>query len=113
MANFINEQAEEPVAKKKIFQDNLLTGFILGGLTPVIALVVYYYTKVAPNGWSVFFKFLLTEKRLLSSLTVICLVPNIGLFTLFVNTRKDKIAKGIFAATLLFAVASLLIKFLG
>ncbi len=94
-------------------KDTLARGFILGFLTPVMALVVYYYAKISPNSWAEFFRFLLTEKRLLSSLTVICLVPNIALFTLFINTHRDQTAKGIFGATLLFAIVSLLIKFLG
>jgi hypothetical protein len=99
--------------KKKLFGDTLLTGSLLGLVAPVLALVIYYYAKVSPNSWSVFFNYLGTEKRLLSSLTVICLLPNIALFTLFINTRRDQVAKGIFGATLLFAITSLLIKFLG
>ncbi len=99
--------------KRKLFGDTLLTGLLLGFLTPVLALVVYFYAKVAPNSWSDFFRHLATEKRLLSGLTVVSLLPNIALFTLFINTHRDRIAKGIFGATLLFAITSLLIKFLG
>jgi prepilin signal peptidase PulO-like enzyme (type II secretory pathway) len=85
----------------------------MGLITPVLALVVYYYAKIAPNSWSDFFKYLGMEKRLLSSLTVICLVPNIALFTWFINTHRDQTAKGIFGVTLLFAIVSLLVKFIG
>jgi prepilin signal peptidase PulO-like enzyme (type II secretory pathway) len=94
-------------------KDTLTRGFIIGLLAPVITLVGYYYAKVAPNSWGDFFKFLGTEKRLLSSLTVICLLPNIALFTWFINTHRDATAKGIFAVTLLFAIVSLLVKFIG
>lgn len=99
--------------KKKYLGDTLLTGAMLGLVTPVLALLIYYYAKVSPNSWSEFFKYLGMEKRLLSSLTVICLLPNIALFTLFINTHRDQVAKGIFGATLVFAITSLLIKFLG
>jgi prepilin signal peptidase PulO-like enzyme (type II secretory pathway) len=94
-------------------KDTLSRGFIIGLLTPVVALVAYYYAKIAPNSWADFFKYLGMEKRLLSSLTVICLVPNIALFTLFINTHRDQTAKGIFGVTLLFAIVSLLVKFVG
>lgn len=94
-------------------KDTLTRGFILGLLTPIIALTVYYYAKIAPNTWGEFLRYLVTEKRLLSGLTVICLIPNIALFTLFINTHRDQTAKGIFGVTLLFAIVSLLIKFLG
>lgn len=111
MPEEIQPQITETKTVRK--NDTLLLGFLLGLVAPVIALVIYYYAKITPNSWSDFFKFLTMEKRLLSSLTVICLLPNIALFTLFVNTRRDQSAKGIFVATLLFAISSLLIKFLG
>jgi magnesium-transporting ATPase (P-type) len=98
---------------KRIFKDTLVWGFIIGLITPFLALLVYYYAKIAPNTWADFFRFLTLEKRLLSSLTVVCLIPNIALFTLFINTKKDQIAKGIFGTTVIFAIASLIIKFLG
>jgi magnesium-transporting ATPase (P-type) len=108
-ATTIEKQPED----KRIFRDTLLWGFIIGLITPFLAFIAYYYAKIAPNSWSDFFRFLAIEKRLLSSMTVICLIPNIALFTIFINTRKDQIAKGIFGVTLVFAIASLLVKFLG
>jgi hypothetical protein len=102
-----------PIKGKFWIKDTLFLGFIFGLIAPVMALVIYYYSKIAPNSWGDFFRFLTTEKRLLSSLTVICLLPNIALFTIFINTRRDQIAKGIFGVTLIFAITSLLIKFLG
>jgi len=35
------------------------------------------------------------------------------IFTLYINTRRDQTAKGIFGITVIFAIASLLFKFLG
>lgn len=105
------ENMEETKKSKK--HDTLTLGFLLGGIAPVLALLVYYYAKIYPNSWADFFKYLGSEKRLLSSLTVICLLPNIALFTIFVNTRRDQLAKGVFGITLLFAIVSLLVKFLG
>ena len=107
-----SNQSQETGSPKSFFTDNLKTGFLLGSLTPVICVVIYYYVQIAPNTWQDFFRYLLQEKKLLSSLTVICLLPNIGFFTWFINSHKDKTAKGIFAATVIYAIASLLIKFL-
>lgn len=108
-----DESTHSALSKPFWKKDTLALGFILGLLTPVIALTVYYYAKVSPNSWGEFFRYLVMEKRLLSGLTVICLLPNIALFTLFINTHRDQTAKGIFGVTLLFAIVSLLIKFLG
>jgi hypothetical protein len=40
-----------------------------------------------------------------------CLVLNIALFTYYINTHRDQTAKGIFTITLLYAIASLAVKF--
>lgn len=88
-------------------------GIVLGLMMPLLGLVIYYYWRIAPNSWSAFFHYLKIEKRLLSSLTVVCLLMNVGVFTYYVNNRKDNTAKGIFAITVLYAIVSLLVKFLG
>lgn len=98
----------------KIFnRNNRRFGLLLGALTPLLGVVVYYYWKIYPNSWSTFMQYLGTEKRLLSSLTVVCLLFNVGIFTYYVNTQRDETGKGIFAATLVYAIASLLVKFWG
>ena len=94
-------------------RNSLKLGLLLGLLVPLLGVVIYYYWKISPNSWSVFLQYLAVEKRLLSSLTVICLLLNVALFTGYVNTRRDETAKGIFAITLVYAIASLLVKFLG
>jgi flagellar basal body-associated protein FliL len=104
--------SQESGRSKSFFTDSLKTGLLIGIITPALGVVVYYYWQIAPNPWHDFFKYLLQEKKLLSSLTVICLLPNIACFTWFINSHKDKTAKGIFAATVVYAIASLLIKFL-
>jgi hypothetical protein len=41
-----------------------------------------------------------------------CLVANIGIFTLFINTNKYQTAKGIFIATIVYGLGFLLLKLL-
>lgn len=94
-------------------RDNLKLGLLLGGLLPLAGIAVFYYWRIYPNEWGSFLAYLKTEKRLLASLTVVCLLLNVGLFTWYVNTRRDQTAKGIFAMSLLYGVASLLVKFFG
>jgi CHASE3 domain sensor protein len=94
-------------------KNSLKFGLVLGLLLPMLGVVIYYYWKIAPNSWYAFFQYLKIEKRLLSSLTVVCLLLNVGVFTYYVNTRKDETAKGIFAITLLYGIVSLLVKFFG
>lgn len=73
--------------------DNLKLGLIIGFLLPFIGVVVFYFWKVYPNDFGIYLKYLSIEKRLLSSLTVICLLLNIVAFTFYVNRHLDKTAR--------------------
>jgi hypothetical protein len=53
------------------------------------------------------------NKPLITAITIPCLLVNIIFFTYFINTRKDETAKGVFAVTIMYAVAALLFKFFG
>lgn len=94
-------------------KDNLRFGILLGFLGPLISLIVYYFIKFYPT-FSVadFFRFVAQNKNQVTAISVPCLILNIALFTIYINTRRDKTAKGIFAITLVYAIAALLLKFL-
>ena len=51
--------------------------------------------------------------NLITAWISVSLFANALLFTLFVNAKIDKTAKGIFLVTVIYAVTALLIKFLG
>jgi hypothetical protein len=86
---------------------------VLGLVAPIISLVIYYFIKFYPT-FSVkdFFDFLRTNKSQITAVSVPCLVLNIALFTYYINSHKDSTAKGIFAATLIYAILALLFKFI-
>ncbi|MEO7311572.1 MAG: hypothetical protein ABIX01_14305 [Chitinophagaceae bacterium] len=94
-------------------RDNLKFGLLLGFFTPFLGVVIYYYWKISPNTWSDFFHYLKTNKSLVTSMTMVCLFLNVVVFTIYINTRRDKTAKGVFAITVVFAIASLLFKYFG
>ncbi len=93
-------------------KDNLKFGLLIGFIAPFISLVAYYLIKFYPL-FTVrdFFDFMTQNKSQITAISVPCLVLNIALFTYYINTRKDKTARGIFAVTLLFAISSVLLKF--
>jgi hypothetical protein len=93
-------------------KDNLKFGILLGFIAPLISLAAYYLLKFFPLfSVSDFLDFMTQNKSQITAISVPCLVLNIALFTYYINTRKDKTAKGIFAVTLLFAISSVLLKF--
>jgi hypothetical protein len=93
-------------------KDNLRFGILLGFLAPLISLVVYYFVKFRLFSVGEFFSFIAANKNMVTAISVPCLVLNIALFTFYINTRRDKTAKGIFAITLVYAIAALLLKYL-
>ncbi|MDP4149914.1 MAG: hypothetical protein Q8927_20445 [Bacteroidota bacterium] len=94
-------------------KDNLRFGMILGLIAPIVSLVIYYFVKFFPL-YSVgeFFFFIRTNRSQITAVSVPCLVLNIALFTFYINSHRDSTAKGIFAATLIYAILALAIKYL-
>jgi hypothetical protein len=86
---------------------------ILGLVAPLLSLVVYYFVKIYPL-YTVrdFFSFIQSNKTQITAISVPCLVLNIVLFTVYINSHRDKTAKGVFAATLIYAIIALLFKFI-
>ncbi len=93
-------------------RDNLKFGILLGLLGPVLGLTVIYFLKFASFGFGEFLEMFFRENRLITSIGALSLLANAVLFTLYVNTHRDKTAKGIFLVTLLFGIAILVLKIL-
>jgi uncharacterized membrane protein SpoIIM required for sporulation len=92
--------------------DNLKLGFILGLLGPALGLVVIYFIKFPSQSFGEFFDFFIHDNKMITSVGSLSLLANVILFTLYINTHRDKTAKGIFAVTLIYGVGILLLKIL-
>ena len=94
-------------------KDNLRLGLVLGLVAPILSLFVYYFIKFYPlYTLRDFYYFMSTNKSQITAVSVPCLVLNIGLFTYYINSHKDSTAKGIFVATIIYAVLALVFKFI-
>lgn len=93
-------------------KDNLRFGLLLGFIAPVVGLLIYYFVQFR-NVTSIggFFYYVVTEKALLTAVISVLLVANAGVFTWYVNKRKDRTAKGIFISTCIYGVGALIWKF--
>jgi hypothetical protein len=94
-------------------RDDIKLGLVLGFLAPVLSLVIYYLVKFFPL-FTVndFFQFVAANPNQLTAISVPCLVLNIALFTFYINSHRDQTAKGIFAVTLVFAIITLVVKYI-
>jgi len=93
-------------------RDNVQMGLILGLFTPFIVFFLIYLARFSSYGFDEFTRVFFRENSLITFFGVWCLVGNIALFTYYINTRRDKTAKGIFAVTLIYGVGVLLLKLL-
>lgn len=92
-------------------KDNLKLGIGIGLVAPFLAMFVYYYWNFARAiSMSEYFNLLRTNKSLLTGVSSICLVANAVFFTIYINSHRDKTAKGIFVATLAYGIAVLVYK---
>jgi hypothetical protein len=100
----------ETVILKK---DNLRLGMVLGLVAPILSLVIYYFIQFySTYSFKEFLDFIRHNKTQVTAISVPCLFLNILLFTVYINSRRDQTAKGVFAATLVYAIVALLFKFI-
>lgn len=94
-------------------KDDLRLGLLLGFLAPVIGMLLYYLVQFRNAiSFGEFIHIILLQSTLLTALVSISLVANAAIFTFYINKRLDKTAKGIFIATCIYGVASLIWRFL-
>jgi len=95
-------------------KDDLKLGLIMGLLGPLLGLVVIYFVRndFRPLTFGEYLEYVFTSNRLITSIGSLSLLANVVLFTLYVNTHRDKTAKGIFLVTLLYGIGILVLKIL-
>lgn len=93
-------------------RDSLQLGMILGLLGPLLGLAIIYLVKYSGSGFSAFLDEFVHNSKLITSIGSLSLLANVALFTLYVNTHRDKTAKGIFVITLIYGIGILILKLL-
>lgn len=92
-------------------KDNLQLGLLLGFLAPFFGVIGFYFWRFKTLSFIEFIQYLGLEKHLITGMISFSLLANAIAFTIYVNSRKDKTARGIFIATLVYAIAALILKF--
>ena len=93
-------------------KDNLKLGLVLGLLGPMVGLIIIYFLKFPSFDFTDFLDTFIHNNKLITSLGSLCLMANVILFTLYINTHRDLTAKGIFLVTLIYGIAILILKIL-
>jgi hypothetical protein len=94
-------------------KDSYWLGGILGLLAPVVGFMIFKSIKYSAFTYKEMYQWMTLNHNLITAYISVSLFVNAILFTLYLNARIDKTAKGVFAMTVLYAVVALLIKFFG
>jgi len=91
-------------------KDSFILGIITGLLAPVVGIAAFYFWKASSADFLDFLDVVIHSSTLLTAMISFALLANAAAFTIALNTRKDKIAKGIFVTTLILAVPAIIYK---
>ena len=88
---------------------------ILGLIAPFAGFAIFKTQKLGPLGYGEALQYLMVEPghRLLTVAISLSLMANAILFTIYINSNIDKTAKGIFVATIIYALIALSLKTFG
>ena len=88
-----------------------ILGFIIGILLPIAGLFVMYNLWGHGEGITAFLKSLTAQPGLAAKVLTLSLLANLIPFVYYTNKRLDYAARGVFIATMLYALLVVLIKF--
>ena len=93
-------------------KDNFIFGAILGFVGPMLGVIIFKMTKFQSFTFANIFEYMWREQghRTFSVALSLALMVNAVLFTIYINSRKDKTAKGIFVLTCVYGLVVLCIK---
>ena len=91
-------------------KDSLPIGIVVGLLAPFVGIIIFYFWKASSAKFLDFLDVVIHSSSLLTAMLSFALLANAAVFTIALNTKHDKAAKGIFAITLILAVPALIYK---
>ena len=90
--------------------DNLKLGLLLAIVLPFAVVMLLYFIRFSYYPFSEFLTVIRQENRLITFFAAWCLVANIALFTLFINTRRFQSSRGVFIVTVVYGLLFLVLK---
>lgn len=90
--------------------DQVWLGIVLGVITPILVLVVYYQMNFSYIRMDTFL-YETFMKRIFLPLLSLCVLGNLGVFFIFIQTERYYSARGVILSTFLYAIAVFIMKF--
>jgi hypothetical protein len=93
-----------------MLKDNFKLGLLVGLLAPLLGIVGFYFLRAYPLNFWEYVELLGIQQKYLTSAVTFSLLANAIFFTIYINSHKDKTAKGIFIVTVIYAIAAIILK---
>jgi hypothetical protein len=93
-------------------KDNLQLGIVLALVLPIFVFIGIYLVRFSFYSFPDFLRVVKGENRLITFFGTWCMIANIALFTIYINTNRFQTSKGIFIVTLVYGVGIMLLKVL-
>jgi len=96
-------------------KDSFKLGAVLGFIGPLFGIIIFKFVKFRIFSFKEVFQYMYTEPghKTITVALSLALLANAVLFTLYINSLKDKTAKGIFIVTCIYGLLVLSIKAFG
>ena len=98
-------------SKKKKNLDSLFVGLIPGIIVPLFAVYLFYLLKDFRMDFNNFLNYIF-EYKLAAKVLSVALIANLAVFFLFLQTDRYKSARGVIAATFLYAIIAVFYIFI-
>ncbi|HEX6914107.1 MAG TPA: hypothetical protein VF145_02620 [Chitinophagaceae bacterium] len=91
-------------------RDNTRLGILIGLFAPLLGIVGFYFLRAYPLNFFYYVELLGREQKYLTNAVTFSLLANAIFFTIFINSKKDQTAKGIFIVTVIYAIGAIILK---
>jgi hypothetical protein len=92
-------------------KDNFIFGMALGLVAPLIGFMLFKFYKFNGLSLTEMLQWMKFNPNLISVSISVSLMANAILFTIHINGRRDKTAKGIFLLTVIYAIIAMIFKY--
>ena len=93
-------------------KDSIKLGIFIGLIAPLFGILGFYFLRFYPVNFFDYVRMLSIEKRALTSAVTFSLLANAIFFTIYINSKRDQTAKGIFGVTVVYAIIAIVLKFI-